>query len=131
MSELCALVEQTIPKFTVPAQGTDTYMDYARKNWGQDELVNFNNYGWFQFSSVQGAISGNHSLEQALNRMISVQLPSQSSESFMYEVNDQMAFRVVEDAVSILTDYGIILPQDIKVVFCDDLNCQMCRVSRK
>lgn len=131
MSELCALVEQTIPKFTVPAQRTDTYMDYARKNWGQDELADFNNYGWFQFSSVQNAISGNQSLEQAINHMISVQLPSRSRELFVYDVNEQMAFRVVEDAVSILTDYGIILPQDIKVVFGDDLNCQMCRVSKK
>lgn len=35
------------------------------------ELFSFNNYGWFQFSSVQTAITEAPSLEQALNRMCS------------------------------------------------------------
>lgn len=128
MNELCALVGHTIPKFTVPAQETDTYMDYARKKWGQDELNSFNNYGWFQFSSVQNAISVNQSLEQVIYQMTSRHLPFGKRELFTYDVDERMAFRVIEDAVKVLTDCGIIFPQDLKVVMCDDLNCHMCRV---
>lgn len=128
VNELCALVGQTISKFTVPAQGTDTYMDYARKKWGQDELNNFNNYGWFQFSSVQNAIACNQSLEQAIYQMTSLHLPSLKREIFTYDVDDKMAYRVIGDAVSVLAGCGIIIPRDLKVVYCDDLNCQMCRL---
>lgn len=127
MDELCAFVGHTIPKFTVPARETDTYMDYAKKNWGQDELNNFNNYGWFQFSSVQAAISADQSLEQVIYQMTSRHLSFQKRESFIYDVDERMAFRVIEDAVNVLTDCGIILPQGLKVVMCDDLNCHMCR----
>lgn len=67
------------------------------------------------------------SLEQTLYRMISLQLSFPKKEAFVYKMNDQMAFQVIEDAVSTLTGCGIILPQKIEVVFTDDLNCQMCQ----
>ena len=44
---------------------------YAKRMWGTEELYSFNNYGWFQFSSVQAATKETPNLEQALNRMFS------------------------------------------------------------
>lgn len=84
---------------------------------GHEELNNFNNYGWFQFSSVKNAISSNQNLEDALSDMSSLRIQSQKKETFKYKVDDKMAIQVIGDATKILRNWDIILPKNIKIVF--------------
>lgn len=127
LEELRALVDKTVHKFTNPTHNNECYMDYAKRVWGTEELSSFNNYGWFQFSSVQAAISGAPSLEQVLNTMCSATILPQKAETLKYEICDHTAAQVLADAVRLMEDWGIRLPEHNEVVFCDDINCQMCR----
>lgn len=128
LKELCSIVEKTIQKFNIPTSNNECYMDYAKKMWGTEELFTFNNYGWFQLSSVQAAITAGTNLEQALNRMCSAKVSLKKAEILKYEVCDQMAGQVVADAMRVMKDWGVLLPEANEIVFCDDVNCHMCRV---
>lgn len=126
--ELCSIVDETVGEFSVPASGNESYMDYAKNNWGTEELFTFNNYGWFQFSSVRAAITDAPDLGQALNRMCSAEIFPKKAETLSYDVDDRMPARVVADAVSRMKAWGVRLPEDNGIVFCNDVNCHMCQV---
>ncbi len=85
INELKSIVHNTINKFIVPTHENINYMHYAKEKWGHEELNNFNNYGWFQFSSVKNAISSNQSLEDALSDMSSLRIQSQKKETFLFK----------------------------------------------
>lgn len=130
LEELYSIVDETFQKFSIPTQNNESYIDYAKDKWGKQELFTFNNYGWFQFSSVRAAITGDTNLEQALNRMFSVKVSPKKEETMKYKICDQMADQVVADAVRSMKAWGVLLPEDIKIVFCDDVNCHMCRAEK-
>lgn len=130
IEELCSIVDKAIMKLTNPTHDNESYLDYAKEKWGKEELFTFNNYGWFQFSSVRAAITGGIDLEQALSRMCSCKISPKKAEIMKYDIGDQMAAQVVADAVRLMKDWGVLLPEDIKVVFCDDVNCHMCQAER-
>ena len=130
LKELCSVVDETIRKFTVPSRDNESYMEYAKRVWGTEELFSFNNYGWFQFSSVQAAITEASGLEQALSRMCSGKVFPKEAETLEYEVCDQMAGQVVADAARLMKDWGVLLPEHMEVVFCDDVNCHMCQAEK-
>lgn len=125
LNELCSIVAETIQKFSIPANQNESYIDYAKRKWGTEELFSFNNYGWFQFSGVQAAVTGSPDLEQALRHMCDNQISPQKAETLQYEIGDQMAALVVADAIKLMKDWGIRLPADHEIVFCDDVNCHM------
>ena len=128
LKNLHSIVNETIHKFTIPTYNDEYYLDYAKNVWGTEEFFSFNNYGWFQFSSVQAAITKATSLEQALNKMCSAKVSPKKSETLKYEICDQMASQVIADAVRLMKDWGILLPKENEIVFCDDVNCHMCQV---
>ena len=125
---LCAIVNETIHRFSSPARNNESYLDYAKSKWGTEEFFTFNNYGWFQFSSVKAAMKEGPNLEQALNRMCSTNISSQPVKTLKYEICDQMPACVVADAVRLVKDWGVLLPDGNEIVFCDDVNCHMCQV---
>ncbi len=128
LKALCAIVDETIRKFTIPTYNNECYMDYAKRMWETDELFSFNNYGWFQFSSVQAAIMEASNLEQVLNVMCSAKVSPQKVEILQYEIGDQTSLQVLADAVRLMKDWGVLLPESNEIVFCDDVNCHMCQV---
>lgn len=125
LNQLRSIATETIQKFSVPANRNESYLDYAKRKWGTEELFSFNNYGWFQFSSVQAAIAGTVTLEQALNSMCADTVFPQKAETLHYETCDHMALRVVADAVRLLKKWGVHLPDDHEIIFCGDVNCHM------
>ena len=131
LKDLCTLVEDTLRKFSVPTAGNESYMDYAKNMWGTEAFSSFNNYGWFQFSSVQAAITGGHNLEQALERMCSAKVSPKKADILEYEICDQMAAQVLADAVRLMKAWGVLLPEAHEIVFCDDVNCHMCVVENR
>lgn len=128
LDSLCSIVNETIKRFSIPAHNNESYLDFAKNLWGTEELFTFNNYGWFQFSSVQAAMKESLDLEQALNRMCATKISTQKVDTLKYEICDQMASQVVADAVMLMKDWGVLLPSGSEIVFCDDVNCHMCQV---
>ena len=86
LKELSSIVNDTICKFSVPTCNDESYIDYAKNVWETEEFFTFNNYGWFQFSSVQAAIANAPNLEQALNRMCSIKVLPKKAETLIYEI---------------------------------------------
>ena len=127
-NHLSSIVNETIQRFSTPAHNNESYLDYAKSKWGTEELFSFNNYGWFQFSSVQAAMKEAPNLEQALNKMCSTNISPQPFKTLKYEIRDQMAACIVADAVRLVKDWGVLLPDENEIVFCDDVNCHMCQV---
>ena len=60
--------------------------------------------------------------------MCSANISPKKAETLQYEICEQMASHVVTDAVSLMRDWGILLPERNEIAFCDDVNCHMCRV---
>ena len=125
---LCSIVNETIQRFSTPTHNNESYLDYVKNVWGTEELYSFNNYGWFQFSSVQAATKESPNLEQALNRMCSTKVSPQPVKTLKYDIDHQMASRIVADAVKLLKEWDVLLPDGNEIVFCDDVNCHMCQV---
>lgn len=121
--ELEELVTQTLAKF--PALTDGDYLEYTKAHWGEKIFQTFEGYGWFQFSSVQRALSRNMSLEQALRNLCPFSSIPQEKRILQFDVNESMAQTVVADVIGILRQWGVKLPEEIPVEFCGDVNCHM------
>lgn len=127
LERLRTIVTTSLGRFTVPADENMSHIEYATAKWDHmDELFNFNNYGWFQFSCVQQSLSRPESLEQALVNMGVQKAQPQEKTVLRYQVDDSMASRVIKDAAKIMRAWGILLPERIEVLYSDDPNCHMC-----
>lgn len=123
LEALTSLVREILPKFASPDPDCAGYMEYAKRNWEQESFFTFNSYGWFQFSSVQAALSQPLSLEQALSEMFPFQGPPFKKKTLVYPLQEGSAAKIVSDAVAILAGNGVLLPKKIPVILTDDVNC--------
>lgn len=130
LESLCSIVHDSLRKFVVPTDNAKDHLSYAKEHWGTEELYDFNNYGWFQFSCVEYSISQHLSLEQALSDMGLTQVQRQQRVLFQYNVDEMMPYKVIEDAKKALCCWGIKLPTEIDVVLSDDPNRHMCQSIR-
>lgn len=126
VNTLCNIVERTLVKFIAPANLN--YLEYAKKQWGTEEMNTFQNYGWFQFSCVQNSISRRLDLEQVLLEMGIEKVPPQTKEILSYHVDEQMPFQVLNDAVQTFHNLGIAFPENAKIVLSDDPNRHCCNI---
>ena len=124
---LSSIIKGLLGKFVVPAKDNESYMIYAKENWGTEEFYSFNNYGWFQFSCVEHSISKQITLEGALLNMGLTHVQSRKKQLLAYDVDCRMAYKVIKDATEILCDWGVILPREVNVILSDDPNCHMCQ----
>lgn len=118
---LSELVRRAVGRFTAPT--AMDYMDYAVANWRNPAFYSFDQYGWFQFSCVEKSITQKRSLAQVLEQMGVCVQTQPERETLSYEINADMARRVVTDAARNLKTWGVLLPDEMQVVFCDDVNC--------
>ena len=79
---------------------------------------------------MQAAKSAAPGLDLALNRMCAANVSPTKPENLEYTICDQMAAEVIADAVRLRIDWGISIPEDNEIVFCDDVNCRMCQVEK-
>ena len=127
LQKLRSMVNDMIHKLQPPAKKGESYLAYAKRVWGSAEFFTFNNYGWFQFSCVRDALSRGNTLQQILNQMCAAPVIPQSAETLSYEVGDSMPSRIIADAVKRLKTWGVLLPNDISITFCSDVNTHMCQ----
>lgn len=130
LETLRSIVHEALSKFIVPTDNNKNHLDYAKEQWGKEELYSFNNYGWFQFRCVEQSISQQLSLEQVLRDMGLTNIQWQKEMLLEYKVDERMPYQVIEDAQHLLYSWGISLPKEISVVLSDDPNCHMCQSKR-
>lgn len=124
---LQSMIDETIQKFHTPAAHDESYLAYAKRVWGSDEFYTFETYGWFQFSCVIDALSRPLTLQQSLNQMCAAPVSPQPTETLSYTLQDASPSQIITDAIKHLKAWGVLLPDEIDVLFCSDVNCHMCQ----
>ena len=120
-------VDDAAGQFTRPVGEGVSAMEYAKAKWGQEELYNFNNYGWFQMSCVADVLREELDLRTVLEQMGCKTFAEPPRQLLCYELDAETPEQIVADAVAVLRDWGIVLP-GVRVTFDDDLNRHMCAI---
>ena len=120
-------VGHALGQFARPVGEDVSAMDYAKEKWGQEELYNFNNYGWFQMSCVADVLREELDLRAVLEQMGGANLVEPPRKLLCYELDEDTPGRTVADAVEMMREWGIVLP-GVRVTFDDDPNRHMCAV---
>lgn len=106
------------------------YMDFAEKNFNKKWFNTFNNYGWFQFSSVKESLQKRKDLESVLKEMgiNNVKLPERKTLQYP-EINEDVSTQVINDAVDNFHSWGLNYP-NVCHFFSNDPNENYSRSSR-
>ncbi len=125
LDELDTIVSYALKHVKRPADNL-THIEYAYNNWGKEELMNFNNYGWFQFSCVKNSLSEKKPMESVLPQMGVQCVITNEQQLLPYTLRgEKISEKIVGDAVRIINKWGAALP-DVSVAFDDDPNRHMC-----
>lgn len=94
------------------------YMELGKKNSNErsfyKSFFNFNDYGWFQFSSVKNSFVTNKSLENVLEEMGFNDFKIGNKKSLVYQnINEETSTKIINDAVKNFNDWGLEFPQVI------------------
>lgn len=127
LHDLVSIVCETLKRFANPSKNSEDHIDFAKSNWDNEEFFSFNNYAWFQFSCVNTAINIAENLDAALGKICTIAASPSKDIILKYEISEQMPVNVAEDAIQLIKSWGILLPEEIEITFCDDVNCHMCQ----
>jgi hypothetical protein len=128
INSLNEIISNALANIKCPAPTGVTHIEYAHEKWGTEDLYNFNNYGWFQFNCVKDSLRERKNLAIVLTQMGIKNIQVQPQEIFSYSViNENMARKIIEDAVSTMRKWGVKLP-DTYIVFDNNPNRHMCNI---
>ena len=124
--ELYNIVSYAVEHVGTNYQNGVDYMQLGRENSNgrnvDNSFFNFNDYGWFQFSSVKHAIEADKDLETVLAEMGLKDFKLTNPETFAYgEINENVSTRVINDAVNNFRAWGFKYP-DVVHHFDNDPN---------
>jgi hypothetical protein len=128
LTALSVTVAYALTHLNRPVDHSVTHLEYAYDKWGKEELYNFNNYGWFQFSCVEASLRDIKPLDAVLSQMGVRQATPQPLTILTYDLNEDMAARIVEEAADTLRQWGATIPHT-SVTLDDDPNRHMCKTS--
>ncbi len=75
-------------------------------------FFNFNDYGWFQFSSVKHSFEENKDLETVLKEMGFKDFKLTDSKVFIYDnINEDVSDKIINDAVNNFNEWGLKFPK--------------------
>lgn len=111
-------------------KGVD-YLEFARNHSTHDrfddDFFTFNDYGWFQFSSVKHSIEQNKSLEDVLKEMGITNFRLGKKTVLRHEMTDETeSTAIINEAVENFNDWGLYFPQTHQS-FSDDPNMNVSR----
>lgn len=96
--------------------------EHSSYNDIDNDFFNFNDYGWFQFSSVKHSIEQNKSLEEVLKEMGFKDFKLTEKTVLEHKViNEQESTRIVNEAAQNFNDWGLYFPK-VYQTFDDDPN---------
>lgn len=101
----------------------ENYLDYGRNHWDDDDFLTFNNYGWFQFSSVTNSFNDPKSLDEVLKEMKlkGYTLPDAPEKLVYNELSEEISTEIINDAVRNINSWGLEFPE-VSHHFSDDPN---------
>lgn len=91
------------------------YLEIGKENSNgrkfKNSFLNFNDYGWFQFSSVKHSIEANKSLEEVLKEMGFTNFELKDKKRLVYdEINEEVSTKIINDAVDNMRSWGLEFP---------------------
>ena len=125
---LVEMIEYALAQLEYPVKSNVGYLDYARSHWNSPDFFNFKNYGWFQFSCVESSLSKKRPLKGILAEMGVQNITEQPNRVLTYSIVDvDMPRKILKDAVIVLRDWGVLLPEAI-ITFDQDPNMHMSKI---
>ncbi len=127
MADLANLVDYALTQVDSPAKNDETYLEYAKDNWNDNDFYTFNNYGWFQFSAVKSALSKDMALEEALINMGVEDFDLGDRDDISYEnLGEETSTAIINDAVVNFRGWGLKYPK-VYHKFSNNPNNNYCR----
>ena len=123
------MVDYVLSHITPPVDDM-SHLDFMRAAVDEDrmaEVFTFEKYGWFQFSMVRDILRERDSLDLSalLTEMIGEEIQVQPQQTLVYPtLGIDVAPEIVADAVSILREWGVDIP-DVYMAFDTDPNVHM------
>lgn len=116
ISELEDIVNYAVKNVGTNYENGVDYLELGKKNSNGEifynSFFNFNDYGWFQFSSVKKSFETNKSLEEVLKEMGFSNFELNDGEKLVYkEINNEVSTQIINDAVYKFNEWGLKFPE--------------------
>ena len=116
MEELYDIVTYAVENVGDNYKNGVDYLENARKhsddNDFDDDFFNFNDYGWFQFSSVKHSIEQNKSLEDVLKEMGFKDFKLTEKKILKHNMTDEAeSTAIINEAVRNFNEWGLYFPE--------------------
>lgn len=112
INELKDIVEYASNNIKSSAEEGITYMEFAEKNWNKLSFNTFNNYGWFQFSSVKESLKNGKELKDVLKDMGIENYNLIDSKKLEYPIIDEeVSTQIINDAINNFHEWGLKFPK--------------------
>ena len=86
----------------------------STKNGFNNSFFNFNDYGWFQFSSVKHSFETNKDLETVLKEMGFNDFKLNDKKTIIYNnINEDVSTKIINDAIININEWGLKFPKTI------------------
>jgi len=130
LGDLRLTVAQALDNIGRPPDKYANHLEYARDNWGKSGFFTFRNYGWFQFSCVNGSLGDIKPLESVLAEMGVANVSVRPKRTLAYPaIGEGAAAEIIGDAVAILREWGATIPA-VYHTFDDNPNNHMIQIKR-
>lgn len=122
INELSHIVDYAVSHIDNDAEDGITYMEFGEKNWNNPAFFTFNNYGWFQFSSVKESLSKRKSFDEVLREMEIKNIQVVEPKLLQYpSINEEVSTKIINDAIENFHEWGIDFPE-VAHFFSNDPN---------
>lgn len=131
MDELYDIVSYAVEHVGDNYKNGVDYMENAKKHSNKDrfdnDFFNFNDYGWFQFSSVKHSIEQNKSLEEVLKEMGFKDFKLSKKELLIHDnMSEKESTLIINEAVKNFNKWGLYFPNTYQS-FSNDPNMNASR----
>lgn len=115
VKELEDIVNYAVKNVGNNYQNNVDYLKLGKENSNKkrfnNSFFNFNDYGWFQFSSVRHSLEANKNLEDVLKEMGFNDFKLNESKTLVYDnINEDVSTEIINDAVSNFNEWGLKFP---------------------
>lgn len=116
VAELEDIVNYAVEHIGTNYENGVDYLELGKENSNgksfYNSFFNFNDYGWFQFSSVKKSFETNKSLEDVLKEMGINDFKLDESKTLVYgDINKEVSTQIINDAVNNFNSWGLEFPK--------------------
>ena len=116
ISELEDIVNYAVKNIGTNYENEVDYLKLGKENSNgkrfNNSFFNFNDYGWFQFSSVKHSFETNKNLQEVLEEMGFSDFDLTQRKKLIYkEINNDVSTQIINDAVDNFNEWGLKFPK--------------------